>query len=130
MNYRLKNLCGAFGRAGHSSDQIFHAPGAKPWHYAAGLRTLSVTNNPFCGSVLTDTTDNLSEKCPIKLTDRYIVILRRFLFRSMIKPQSYTGSHIPLMAFTSVHDPGMNFEPQVREHVCTSTTQPIQLACT
>ena len=43
--------------------------GAKPWHYAAELRTLSVTDTyPFCGSALTDTTDILSEMCPVKLT--------------------------------------------------------------
>ena len=25
----------SFGRAGHQGDQIFHASGAKPWHYTA-----------------------------------------------------------------------------------------------
>ena len=30
-----------FGGAGHLDCQVFHAPGAKPWHYAE-LRTLSV----------------------------------------------------------------------------------------
>ena len=57
-----------FGGADHLSDQIFHAPGAKLWHYAAELRTLSVTNT-LCGLAFTNTTDNLSEMCPLKLTD-------------------------------------------------------------
>ena len=58
-----------FGGAGHLGDQIFHAPGARLWHYAAELHTLLVTY-PLCGSALTDIiTDNLSEKCPTKLTD-------------------------------------------------------------
>ena len=30
------------GRDGHSGDQIFHAPGAKPRHYTTELSTLSV----------------------------------------------------------------------------------------
>ena len=37
------------------------------WHYAAELRTLSVTY-PLCCSALTDNTDNLHEMCPNKLT--------------------------------------------------------------
>ena len=52
-----------FGGAGHLGDQIFHAPGAKFWHYAAELHTISVTY-PLCGSAL-----NLPEMCPLKLTD-------------------------------------------------------------
>ena len=56
--------------SGHSSDHIFHAPVAKLWHYAAELRTLSVTYH-LCGSALTNTTDNLSEMCPLKLTDYF-----------------------------------------------------------
>ena len=42
LKVKVKYLRGAFGGAGHLSDQIFHAPGAKLWHYAAKLRTLSV----------------------------------------------------------------------------------------
>ena len=41
--------------------------GTMLWHYAAELRTLSVIY-PLCGSALTNTTDNLSEMCPLKLT--------------------------------------------------------------
>ena len=37
--------------AGHSSDPIFHAPGAKLWRYASELCTLSVAY-PLCGSAL------------------------------------------------------------------------------
>ena len=40
-----------FGGADHLADQIFHGPGAKTWHYAAELRTLSVTYL-FCVSQL------------------------------------------------------------------------------
>ena len=50
-----------FGGAGHLSDHIFHVPGAKVWDNAAALYTLPVTY-PFCGSALTDTTDNAAEK--------------------------------------------------------------------
>ena len=65
---KVKYLRGAFGGAGHLREQIFHAPGAKLWHYAAELLTLSVTY-PLCGLDLTNTTDNPSEMCPLKLTD-------------------------------------------------------------
>ena len=42
--------------------------GARLWHYAAELHTLSVTY-PLCGLALTKTGDNFSEMCPLKLTD-------------------------------------------------------------
>ena len=43
---------------------LSRAPGAKPWYYAAELHSLSVMSTyPLCGPTLTDTTDNLSEKC-------------------------------------------------------------------
>ena len=48
--------------------------GARLWHYAAELRTLSVTY-PLCGSALTDTTDNPFEMCPLKLTDFLLVFV-------------------------------------------------------
>ena len=54
-----------FGRVGHLGDQIFHAPGANPWHYAAELSTYSVTY-PLCGSALINIRDNQSEMRPIK----------------------------------------------------------------
>ena len=57
-----------FGGAGFLSDQTFLAPEAKLGHYAAELRTLSVTNH-LCGLALTNTTDNPSEMCPLKLTE-------------------------------------------------------------
>ena len=75
-----------FGGADYSSDQIFHAPGAKPWHYAAELRTLSVTYF-LRGLALTNTTDNESEMCPLKLT--YFCL---FLYH-----QSYTILLVPLI---------------------------------
>ena len=56
-----------FGGASPLGDYIFHVPGAKLWHYAAELRTLSVTY-PLCGLALTNTTDILAEICPLKLT--------------------------------------------------------------
>ena len=50
---------------------IFSMPlGARFWHYAAELRTLSVTY-PLCGLAHTDTTDNPSEMYPLKLTDTF-----------------------------------------------------------
>ena len=51
-------------------------PTAKDWHYAAELRTLSVTY-PLCGSALTDTdTDNLPNMFSNNLIDRHILISR------------------------------------------------------
>ena len=77
------------------------------WHYAAVLRTLSVTY-PLCGSSLIDTMDNLSEKSPNKLT---------FSSREempVLYYQPYTifqRPHILPMAFTGYHDPGSNQQP-------------------
>ena len=93
--------------------------GARLWHYAAELRTLSVTY-PLCGSALTDTTDNPSEVCPLKLTDFCLFLYHR----------SYTilqGPFIPPMAFTSCHDRGLNRLPP-DGRASTLTTQPLQLA--
>ena len=61
--------------------------GARLLHYATELRTLSVTY-PLCGSVLTDTTDNPSEMCPLKLTDFC-------LFYTIDHTQSYKGGLFP-----------------------------------
>ena len=47
--------------------RFFMPLGARLWHYAAKLHTLSVTY-PLCGLAFTDTTDNPSEMCPLKLT--------------------------------------------------------------
>ena len=49
--------------------------GARLWHYAAELHSLSVTY-PWCGSALTNTTDNLPSKtfacfCTIHHTQPY-----------------------------------------------------------
>ena len=63
----------SFGGAGHLSGQIFHAPGAKLWHDAAELYTLSVAY-PVCGLALTNTTDNPSEMSPLKLTDFCLIL--------------------------------------------------------
>ena len=69
VKVKVKYLRGTFfGGAGHLGDQIFHAPGARLWHYAAELHTLSGPY-PLCGSALTNTTDNPFEMCPLKLTD-------------------------------------------------------------
>ena len=107
-----------FGGAGHLGDQIFHVPRARLWHYAAELRTLSVTYH-LCGSALTDTTDNPSEMCPLKLTDFCLFLYHR----------SYTilqGPLIPPMAFTSCYDRGPDLLlPEGRAG--TLTTQPIRL---
>ena len=61
--------------------------GARLWHYAAELRTLSGTY-PLCGSALTNTTDILSEMCPLKLTD-----FARL--RTIDHTQSYKGRLFP-----------------------------------
>ena len=93
--------------------------GASLWHYAAELCTLSVTY-PLGGSALTDTTDNPSEMCQLKVTD----------FCLFLHHQSYTilqGPFIPPMAFTSCHDPGFNRLPP-DGRASTLTTQPLRLA--
>ena len=61
--------------------------GARLWHYAAELHTLSVTY-PLCGSALTNTTDNPSEMCPLKLTDFC-------LFCTIDHTQFYKGRFLP-----------------------------------
>ena len=61
--------------------------GARLWYYAAELRTLSVTY-PLCGPALTDTMDNPSEMCPLKLTDFC-------LFCTIDHTQSYKGRLFP-----------------------------------
>ena len=62
--------------------------GARLWHYAAELHTLSVTY-PLCGLALTNTTDNPSEMCPLKLTDFCL-----FLY-TIDHTQSYKGRLFP-----------------------------------
>ena len=93
--------------------------GARLWHYASEHRTLSVIY-PLCGSALTDTTDNPSDMCPLKLTGFCLFLYHR----------SYTilqGPLIPALAFTSCHDRGLNWQtPDGR--ASTLTTQPLQLA--
>ena len=76
-----------FGRAGHLGEHIFHAPGARLWHYAAELCTILVMY-PLCGLGLTNTTDNPSEMCRLKLTDYCCLCLCH---------QSYTILHGPLI---------------------------------
>ena len=93
---------------------------ARLWHYAAELRTLSVTY-PLCGSALTDTADNPSKMCSLKLID----------FCPFLYHGSYTmlqGPLIPPMAFTSCHDrPGPKLATPDGK-ASTLTTQPFQLA--
>ena len=108
-----------FGRVGHLGDQIFHVPGAKLWHFAAELRTLSFTY-PLCGSALTNTTDNPSEMCPPKL--KYFCLCLYHCSYKIIQ-----GPHIPPMAFASCHDRGSNLLPPDRR-ASTLTTQPVRLA--
>ena len=64
------------GGTGHLGDHIFMPLGARLWHYAAELRNLSVTY-PLCGSALTDTMNNPSEMCPLKLTDFGLFLYHR-----------------------------------------------------
>ena len=93
--------------------------GARHWHYAAELHTLSVTY-PLCGLALTNTTDNPSEMCPLKLT----------YFCWFLYHWSYTilqGPLIPPMAFTSCHNRGSNRLPP-DGRASTLTTQPLRLA--
>ena len=92
--------------------------GARLWHYAAELRTLSVTY-PLCGSALTDTTDN-PLMCPLKLTDFCL-----FVYHPSYK--ILQGLLIPPMAFTSHHDQGSNRLPQ-DGRASTLTTKPLRLA--
>ena len=77
--------------------------GARLWYYAAELCTLSV-EYPLCSSALTNTTDNMSEMCSLKLTN----------FCLFLCHQSYTilqGPLIPTTAFTSWYDQGPNRLP-------------------
>ena len=93
--------------------------GARLWHYAAELRTLSVTYL-LCGSALTDTTNNPSEMCPLKLTDFCLFLYHQYY-------TTLQGLFIPPMAFTSCHDQGSNWLPPDGS-ASTLTTQPLRLA--
>ena len=95
---KVKYLGVPFGRAGHLSDHIFHASEAKLWLYEPELCTLSVTY-PLCGTALTNTMDNPSEMCQLKLTDFC-------LFCTIDHTQSYKGRLFPPMAFISCRDRG------------------------
>ena len=111
---KIKYLRGAFFGVSDFSEQIFHAPRAKIWHYATELRTL------LCGSALTNTTDNLSEMCPLKLADFFL-----FLYH-----QSYIilqGPLIPPMDFTNCPDWGSNLL-LLDGRAITLTTHPIRIA--
>ena len=84
------------GGVGHSGDQISRAPGAKPWRY---MHSLSYITN-----VRLALADNLSEKCPTKLTDfclSFVPLITHYL----------TGAAYSPMAFTRCHDRGSNLLP-------------------
>ena len=77
------------------------------WHYAAELRTLSFTY-PLCGLVLTNTTDNPSETCPLKL--RLLPVFVPMIINNL----------------TSCHDQGLElatprWESQDSNHAATPT---------
>ena len=109
-----------FDGAGHSYDQIFHATGVKSWHYTAQLSTLSVAY-PFCGSALTDTSDNLSELCTVKLIGIH------YHPAKILIPVLYHQSNTFLHRHIFPHDQGSNLQPP-DERAGTLTTQPLQLA--
>ena len=67
--------------------------GARLWRYAAELCSLSVTYL-LCGLALTNTTDNLSEKCPDKLVYGHILI-QRTLICAIAHKESYRGRIFP-----------------------------------
>ena len=93
--------------------------GARLWHYAAELRTLSVTY-PLCGSALTDTTDNPSEMCPQKtyrLLPVFVPLIIHNLTRAVYSPNG----------FHKLSRPGL--EPATPDaRASTLTTQPLRLA--
>ena len=73
---RLSTSGVPFCGAGRIGDQISLPLGARLLHYAFELRTLSVIYL-LCGKALTDTTDNQSEMCPLKLTDFCLFLYHR-----------------------------------------------------
>ena len=81
--------------------------GARLWHYAAELRTLSVTY-PLCGSALTITTDNPSEMCPLKLTDFCLCF-------TIDHTQSYKGRLFPQWLSQVVTTGARTGDPQIGE---------------
>ena len=94
-------------------------PKARLWRHATELRTLSVAY-PLCGSALTNTKDNPSEKWPLKLTD-FCLLLYHQLYSIL------QWLLIPPMAFTSCQDRGSNRLPP-DGRASTLTTQPLRLA--
>ena len=72
----------------------FSAPlGARLWHYATELRTLSVTY-PLCSSALmyTDTMDNPSEMCPLKCLPVFVQSIIHNLTRAAYSPNGFHKS--------------------------------------
>ena len=122
---KVKYLRGAFWRSWSLKWPDFPCPWSWAyWHYAAELCTLSFTY-PLCDLALTNTTDNTSEMCPLKLTD----------FCLFLYLWSYTilqGLLIPPMALTSCQDQGSNLLPpderdvnyrvtsRTVEHICSN----------
>ena len=62
------------------------------WHYADELSTLSVTY-PLCGLALTNTMENLSEMCPLKLTDILPVFVPSIIHNLAKAAYSPNGFH-------------------------------------
>ena len=87
--------------------RFFVPLGARLWHYATDLRTLSVTY-PMCGSALTNNMDILSEMCPLQLTDFAC-------FCTINHAQSYKGRLFPQWLSQIVMTRGQTCYHQVRE---------------
>ena len=107
-----------FGGAGHLSDQIFHAPRSQAWHYAAELRTLSVTY-PLCGSALTDTTDNPSEMCPLK-TYRLLPVFVPLIIHNLTRA-AYSPNGFHKLSRPGLEPATPRWESQHSNHAATPT---------
>ena len=84
------------------------------WHYAAEIRTT------LHGSVLINTMDNLSEMCPLTLTNFC-------LFCTINHTQYYKGRLFPQWLSQVVITGAQTCYPQMGEPASALTTQPIRL---
>ena len=69
-------------------DYIFPAPGAMPY-----LHYISELTYPLCGSAFTNTADNPSEMCPLKLADFLPVFVPSIVYNLTGAAYSPNGFH-------------------------------------
>ena len=107
-----------FGEAGHLGAQIFHAPGAKLWHYATELHILSQLHILCVVQLLLTPSQVICLRCTkvnLHASSCFVPLIIQNLTRATHSPNG----------FKSCHDWGSNLLPTDE---ITLTTQPIRPA--